>query len=93
MAAKNTEAGVRAVVKDKPIEPAKVRKYLQGKFGDALEEVRAAMRELAECFAPEELEEQSYGLYEKFRPRIAAGRRGWGQKGDLDLDYIRSLGG
>lgn len=90
--AKNTEDGVRAVVKDKPIEPAKVRKYLQGKFGDALEEVWGAMQELAESFAPEELEAHSYGLYEKFRPRIASGRRGWGQKGDLDLDYVRSLG-
>jgi len=91
--AKNTEDGVRAVVKDKPVEPARVRKYLGGKFGDALEDVWAAMRELAESFAPEDLEEESYGLYEKFRPQIAAGRRGWGQKGDLDLDFIRSLGG
>ena len=34
----------------------------------------------------------SDGLYEKFRPTVARGQRGWGQKGELDLDVIRSLG-
>jgi hypothetical protein len=32
------------------------------------------------------------GLYEHFRPRIPKGTKGWGAKGDLDLDFIRSLG-
>jgi hypothetical protein len=31
-------------------------------------------------------------LYEKFRPDIPEGQAGWGAKGDLDLDLIRSLG-
>jgi len=88
---KNTEAGIRAVVKDKPIDPAKVETYLKSKFKDDLPAVREAMEELASSLEPEELAEVSYGLYEKFRPEIAAGRRGWGQKGDLDLDFIRSL--
>ncbi len=89
---KNTEDGVRAVVKDKPIDPAKVTTYLKGKFGEDLPSVRAAMEELAAAFEPKELEEEAYGLYERFRPEIAPGRRGWGQKGDLNLDLIRSLG-
>jgi hypothetical protein len=88
----STEAGVRAVVKDKPIDPAKTQKYLEGKFGGALEEVRSAMEALAESFEPAELAEAAYALYETFRPQIARGRRGWGQKGELDLDRIRSLG-
>lgn len=89
--AKNTAEGVRAVVKDRPVDPASVRKYLEGKFGDALEAVREAMRDLAGAFEPEELHGLAFGLYERFRPEIAGGRRGWGQKGVLNLDLVRSL--
>ena len=53
--------------------------------------VREAMEELVTAFEPKELEEEAYGLYERFRPEIVPGQRGWGQKGDLDLDLIRSL--
>jgi hypothetical protein len=89
---KNTEDGPRAVVKDKPIDPASVERYLSNKFKDDLPAVVEAMAELAEAFDPEDLAEEAYGLYEDFRPEIARGRRGWGQKGELDLDFIRSLG-
>ena len=89
--AKNTESGVRAVVKDKPIESDAVRRYLAGKFGDDLDAVRDAMRELAGSYAADTLAEESYGLYVRFRPQIEKGKRGWGQKGALDLDFIRSL--
>jgi len=41
----NTEEGVRAVIKSKPIEPEGVERYLESKFGDALPEVRKAMTE------------------------------------------------
>jgi len=33
----------------------------------------------------------SYGLYERFRPQIARGEAGWGQKGELKLELLRSL--
>ena len=89
--ARNMEAGTRAVVKDRPIEPGTVQKYLEGKFGESLEVVRRAMEELAAAFEPDALEEAAYGLYEKFRPSIAPGKRGWGQKGELDLKFVRSL--
>jgi hypothetical protein len=89
--AKNTEEGVRAVVKDKPIDPASVRKYLDGKFGDDLAAVREAMAELAQAYDTEDLAEVAFSLYEEFRPQISGGRRGWGQKGDLDLGLIRSM--
>jgi hypothetical protein len=91
--AKRTEDGVRAVVRDKPVEPAKAERYLSGKFGDDLDAVREAMTELAKSYAPKELAEVAYELYEKFRPKIDPGRKGWGQKGDLDLGLIRSLSG
>jgi hypothetical protein len=89
--AKRTDEGVRAVVKDKPIDPSSVQRYLEGKLEDALEPARKAMRELAMAFKPDALEKAAYGLYEKFRPQIPSGKRGWGAKGDLDLDLIRSL--
>ena len=90
---KRTPGGIRAVVLDKPIDPEAVRKYLAGKFGGALKRVREAMRELSRSFEPERLEELAYSLYERFRPEIEPGRRGWGQKGTLDLALVRSLGG
>jgi hypothetical protein len=89
--AKKTDDGIRAVTGDKPIEPEPVRKYLSSKFGDDLDRARAAMEALAKAFGPKALEEAAYSLYEEFRPQIASGTRGWGQKGDLDLDLIRSL--
>ena len=89
---KNTADGVRAVVKDKPIDPGGVRKYLAGKFGEDLQAVRDAMAELAASHEPEELAGQARWLYEQFRPEIPRGKRGWGAKGELDLDFIRSLG-
>jgi hypothetical protein len=89
---KNMEDGIRAVIKDKPIDPKKVEKYLSSKFGDDLDRARKAMEALAKSFKSGKLAEVAYSLYEQFRPDIPAGRRGWGAKGALDLDLIRSLG-
>jgi hypothetical protein len=88
---KNTDQGVRAVVEDKPIVAATVQRYLEQKFGDDLGAVEEAMRALAASFVPKVLEDAAYGLYERFRPEIPSGVRGWGAKGVLGLDLIRSL--
>ncbi len=88
---KRTEDGVRAVVKDQPIDPAAVARYLGSRFGGALADVQAAMTKLAASYNTADLAEVAYELYEKFRPAIARGKRGWGQKGTLDLDVIESL--
>jgi hypothetical protein len=71
--AKQTDEGVRAVVGDKPISPESVQSYLGRSFGDNLAKVQAAMESLARSHKPEELENQSYGLYEQFRPNIPSG--------------------
>ena len=89
--AKNTDEGIRAVVKDKPIDPEKVEEYLEKKFGGDLAAARKAMTALAKALKPEDLTETAYKLYEKFRPQIPKGRRGWGAKGELDLDFVRTL--
>jgi hypothetical protein len=89
--AKHTKDGVRAVVKDQPIDPAGVERYLAQKFGEDLEKVRRAMEQLARTLTPAELADEAYSLYARFRPGIPAGEAGWGAKGRLDLDVIRSL--
>ena len=87
----NTTDGVRAVIKDKPVEAKSVERYLESKFGESLEPVPAAMRDLAKAFRPEQLMKNAFTLYEKFRPAIPEGVTGWGAKGNLDIDRIRSL--
>ena len=89
--AKATAEGVRAVVDGAPVRPEGVERYLESKFGSALPAVEKTMRSLADSFKPAELEAVAYSLYERFRPEIPAGVRGWGAKGDLDLDRILSL--
>jgi hypothetical protein len=87
----NTTDGVRAVIKNKPIEAKGVELYLDSKFGESLSAARAAMRDLAKAFRPEQLLENGFRLYEKFRPAIPEGVAGWSAKGRLDIDRIRSL--
>ncbi len=89
--AKNTADGVRAVVKDKAIDPAGVQAYLEKAFGEHLPAARDAMNRLARSYEPQRLATEAFSLYECFRPQVASGQRGWGQKGTLDLDVIRGL--
>lgn len=86
-----TPQGLRAADKDKPADPESVRRYLASKFGDRLAEARAALRDLAAGFSVEELAEEAYSLYERFRPQVPKGKTGWGAAGELDLDRIRRL--
>lgn len=88
---KTTADGIRAVIKDKPIDPAKVQSYLESKFGEELDLVKGTMETLANAFTPEELAACSYNLYQEFRPAIPPGKRGWGAKGVLDLELVKSL--
>jgi hypothetical protein len=87
----NTADGVRAVNKNKPVEPEAAERYLKSKFGDGLGAARKAMRNLAKAFQPAQLAEKSFRMYEMFRPSVPEGVPGWGVMGKLDLDYIRSL--
>ena len=86
-----TKEGVRAKIKDEIIAPESVAKYLAQKFGEDFVDVQEAMQVLAKAYKPDELTNIAYKLYEKFRPNVPAGERGWGVKGELDLGVIRSL--
>ena len=87
----STDAGLRALSKDEAISPPSVQKYLEQKFGDDLDQARSALEALAKSYSPAELQNLAYSLYEKFRPAIPEGKKGWGAKGELDLNAIRSL--
>jgi hypothetical protein len=49
------------------------------------------MHKLARAYTPQERAHDAYLLYERFRPDIPAGKKGWGAKGDLDLRVIGRL--
>lgn len=89
--AKNTDQGVRAVSGDKPVDPDSTARYLSQKFGDDLGSVKGAMEVLARSCEPNDLAERAFALYERFRPQIPRGKKGWGAKGTLDLGLICSL--
>lgn len=86
-----TVKGLRAAINGEEINAGSVEKYLKQKFGDDLTEVRAAMEKLAKAYTPKQLDTRAFGLYEKFRPKIPEGTKGWGAKGELDLGFILSL--
>ncbi len=88
---KKTAHGLRATTDGQVIDPDSVETYLEQKFGDEYAASRAALEQLAKSYSPRELENRAYDLYEKFRPTIPEGKKGWGAKGELDLDYVRSL--
>jgi hypothetical protein len=89
--ATNTDDGIRAVQKGRPIDPDNVRHYLENKFGDDLKAVRSVMQKLAKAYKPQQLGHDAFSLYERFRPEIPAGKKGWGAKGNLDLGLIERL--
>ena len=89
--ARHTDEGLRALSGESPIRPESVQKYLESKFGDPLEDISTAMLELAKSLPPSQLAEKAYLLYEKFRPEIPPGKKGWGATGKLDLDLIRKM--
>jgi len=73
------------------MQPDSIERYLTTKFGDALPEVEQAMKELAKSYSPDELGRKAFALYEKFRPEVPEGTKGWGAQGNLDLEQIRGL--
>ena len=87
----HTDRGLRALSKNQPIKPESVQRYLEGKFAGTLDEVSLVMTELARSMTPSMLAASAYSLYERFRPAVPPGQKGWGAAGTLDLDLIRRL--
>ncbi len=76
----------------KPEPAGPVRSYISKAFGEHLAAVRAAMEDLASRYVPQELNWVGFRLYEHFRPDVPRDARGWGAKGVLDLEKIRTAG-
>lgn len=75
----------------KPIAPAPVLAYLKRAFGSNFGAVKGAMEALAQAYSKEDIGRMGYNLYEKFRPAVPEGGRGWGAKGLLDLSHLAQL--
>jgi hypothetical protein len=89
--ATNTPDGIRALNKDAIQKPEAAQKYIESKFGENLETCVAAMTKLAKAYPSKDLDGVAFGLYEKFRPSVPAGVKGWGAKGELKLATLRRL--
>jgi hypothetical protein len=87
----STDDGIRAVKGEQVIGPEVARRYLASKFGDDLGAVQAAMQRLAKAYKPQQLAPAAYSLYERFRPSVPEGVKGWGVAGTLDLAIIEGL--
>ncbi|KAL0037994.1 hypothetical protein WJX79_008926 [Trebouxia sp. C0005] len=86
------EGDVRAVDTNmKALNHKQVEGYLQRAFGQQLQAARDALAELANSHKAEEIGDHCYRMYEQFRPSVASGQKGWGQKGQLDLTQICQL--
>jgi hypothetical protein len=51
------------------------------------------MAAVAASMSPDELNRVGFRLYERFRPDVPEGTQGWGAKGELRLERIRSAVG
>ena len=86
-----TDGGLRALSKASPVEPGSVRKYLAGRFKEALPEVESGLTQLANTYEPNELDRAAMDIYMRLRPNVPKGREGWGKAGLLDTAAIDRL--
>jgi hypothetical protein len=84
---------LRADDDGKPASAKSVQSYIARAFGDRLLEARAAMEAVAASISPDELNRVGFRLYERFRPNVPEGTQGWGAKGELRPERIRSAVG
>jgi len=66
---------------------------LKKKFGARYADVRGCFDDGLKSWRgkEEELTRVAFGMYERFRPTVKAGEKGWGRKGELNLDTVRDV--
>jgi hypothetical protein len=79
----------KAYVGDKPQATGEDR--LKSKFGGHYDEVISVFAAALKHWKgkEDELGQRGFGMYEDFRPSVKAGTKGWGRKGELDLDTVK----
>ncbi|MBI0538978.1 hypothetical protein D9599_25840 [Roseomonas sp. KE2513] len=87
------KGSLRALAEGKAAAVTPARGYVERAFGEHLVAVRKAMEDLARSVDPDELNRVGFRLYERFRPEVEPGAKGWGVKGVLDLEKIRGAAG
>lgn len=64
------------------------------KFGETqYDRVKSAFEDALKSWkgSEDELNKHAFGFYEKFRPSVAQGQKGWGRKGELNLLNIKDV--
>ncbi len=89
--ARFTANGVRGVSKAEEVDSDRAELNLRNAFGDNYDAVTAAMRKLAGSRARTVINQEAYSLFERFRPAIDSGVKGWSQKGRLEIQLIEGL--
>lgn len=86
---------VRTIDRGVHVDPLRVSALLESRFGTQLVPLKAEMRRIAAIFDPQSLKSRDgqlvYDLYVKFRPDVPRGRAGWGAKGSLEIEKLRTL--
>ena len=78
----HTKDGLRALSKEKAIDPESVERYLFTKFGEGYDDALGAMRLLAKSRRRRSSRGRRITLYEQFRPAVAGGHARLGGEGD-----------
>jgi hypothetical protein len=86
-----TPEGLRALSKDRPITPAIVQCYLEGKFGDRLGDARTAMERFGKVNASTRTGAERLCARRAISASDPDRRARWGAAGDLELHRIIAL--
>jgi len=85
--------GLAIVGSEKKGKPAN-EELLEKKFGeDAYERAKKCFGDALGSWdgQAEDLNKEGFKMYEKFRPDVSKGQKGWGRKGGLSLDTVKSV--
>lgn len=64
---------------------------LRQKFGQRYDEAKGCLEEVLKGKSVEDIRERGFHMYEQFRPNVKPGTSGWGRKGELDIEKVKSV--
>jgi hypothetical protein len=81
--ARHADEGLHALSNDRPVSPKSVKRYLESKFGDALDEAYEAMKQLAKSLRLRTLLKKPTSSTRSFVLRLLGGREGGAPQANL----------